>query len=65
VDGACGKDGRGENMYKFLVGKPEGGRPLGRQGRKCENGIRMDWLGRGGVLSEFTWLRKGTAGGLS
>jgi hypothetical protein len=29
-------------VYKVLVGKPEGKRPLGRPGRRWENGIRMD-----------------------
>jgi hypothetical protein len=28
-------------VYKVLVGKPEGKRPLGRPGRRWENGIRM------------------------
>jgi hypothetical protein len=29
-------------MYKVLVGKPEGKRPLGRPRRRSEDGIRMD-----------------------
>jgi hypothetical protein len=29
-------------LYKVLVGKPEGKRPLGRPRRRWENGIRMD-----------------------
>jgi hypothetical protein len=29
-------------VYKILVGKPEGKRPLGRSRRRWENGIRMD-----------------------
>jgi hypothetical protein len=29
-------------VYKILVGKPEGKRPLGRPRFRCENGIRMD-----------------------
>jgi hypothetical protein len=29
-------------VYKVLVGKPEGKRPLGRPRLKWENGIRMD-----------------------
>jgi hypothetical protein len=32
---------RGEK-YKFLVGKPEGKRPLGRRRLRREDGIRMD-----------------------
>jgi hypothetical protein len=36
-------------MYKVLVGKPEGKRPLGRPRRRWEDGIRMDRkeIGRG------------------
>jgi hypothetical protein len=29
-------------VYKVLMGKPEGKRPLGRPRRRWENGIRMD-----------------------
>jgi hypothetical protein len=42
VGGACGTHGRGERkVYKVLVGKPEGKRPLGRPRRRWEDGIRM------------------------
>jgi len=41
-------------VYKVLVGKPEGKRPLGRPRRRWEDGIRMDLreigLGGGGGL---------------
>jgi hypothetical protein len=30
------------NMYRVLMGKPEGKRPLGRPRCRWENGIRMD-----------------------
>jgi hypothetical protein len=30
------------NAYSFLVGKPEGKRPLGRPGRRWEDSIKMD-----------------------
>jgi hypothetical protein len=36
------------NVYKVLMGKPEGKRPLGRPGRRWEYGIRMD-------LREIGW----------
>jgi hypothetical protein len=38
-------------VYKVLVGKPEGKRPLGRPRRRWEDGIRMDLreTGFGGV----------------
>jgi hypothetical protein len=32
-------------VYRVLMGKPEGKRPLGRKRRKWEGGIRMDLRG--------------------
>jgi hypothetical protein len=37
---ACMGEGRG--VYRVLVGKPEGKRPLGRHRRRWENNIKMD-----------------------
>jgi hypothetical protein len=40
--------GEERKVYKVLVRKPEGKRPLGRQRRRWEDGIRIyltDWLG--------------------
>jgi hypothetical protein len=34
--------GEERKMYKVLVGKPEGKRPLGRPRRRWEDGVRMD-----------------------
>jgi hypothetical protein len=34
--------GEGRNVYRVLVGKPEGKRPLGRPRRRWEDGIKMD-----------------------
>jgi hypothetical protein len=34
--------GEERKVYKVLVGKPEGKRPLGRPGRRWEDGVRMD-----------------------
>jgi hypothetical protein len=53
-------------VYKVLVGKPEGKRPLGRPRRRWEDGIRMDLIeiGLGGEWIGFDWLRTGTGGGL-
>jgi hypothetical protein len=47
--------GEERKMYKVLVGKPEGKRPLGRPRRRWENGIRIDLreIGLGGV----DWIR--------
>ena len=38
-------------MYRVLVGKPEGKRPVGRLGRKWEDNIKMDLqeVGCGGM----------------
>jgi hypothetical protein len=43
--------GEERKVYKVLVGKPEGKRPLGRPRRKWEDGVRMDLrdIGLGGV----------------
>jgi hypothetical protein len=44
VGGACGTHGKGEKseLYKALVGKPEGDRPLGRLRRRWEDRIRKN-----------------------
>ena len=41
--------GRGREVYRVLVGKPEGKRPLGRPRRSWEDNIKMDLqvVGRG------------------
>jgi hypothetical protein len=57
--------GEERNVYKVLVGKPEGKRPLGRPRRRWEDGIRMDIGEIGlGVWIGFDWLRSGTSGEL-
>jgi hypothetical protein len=57
--------GRGQKVYKVLVGKPEGWRPLGRLRHRWEDGIRMDVMeiGWGGVEWIY-WLRVGAGGRL-
>ena len=39
---ACGAYGWGEGVYRVLVGKPEGRRPLGRPRRRWVDNSRMD-----------------------
>jgi hypothetical protein len=52
-------------VYKVLVGKPEGKRPLGRPRRRLVNWIKMDLREIGwGVWIGFDWLRIATGGGL-
>jgi hypothetical protein len=47
--------GEERQVYKVLVGKPEGRRLLGRPRRRWEDGVRMDLreIGWGGV----DWIR--------
>jgi hypothetical protein len=52
-------------VYKVLLGNPEGKRPLGRQRRRWDDGIRIDiretdW----GVWIGFDWFRIGIGGEL-
>jgi hypothetical protein len=49
--GHVARTGEGSNVYRVLVGKPEGKRPLGRPRRRWENEIKMDLteIGWGGV----------------
>jgi hypothetical protein len=57
--------GEERKLYKDLVGKLEGKRPLGRLRRRWEDGIRMDLREIGlGVWIGFDCLRTGTSGGL-
>jgi hypothetical protein len=42
------------NVYRLLVGKPEGKRPLGRPRRRWIDKINMELLERG--LSDVDWI---------
>ena len=45
-------------MYRVLVGKPEGKRPLGRPRPKLEDNIKMDLQDVVGVVGTgWSWLR--------
>jgi hypothetical protein len=48
-------------VYRVLVGKPEGKRPLGKPRHRYEDNIKVDLrkVGCGGL----DWLRIGTGGG--
>jgi hypothetical protein len=50
---ACMREGRG--VYKFLVGRPERKRPLGRPRRRWEDNIKMDLREVG--IDEAKWIR--------
>ena len=49
-------------LYRVLVGKPEGKRPLGRPRRKWVDNIRMD-LWDVGIWTGLGWPRIETGGG--
>jgi hypothetical protein len=42
--GHMARMGEGRNVYRVLVGKPEGKRPLGRPRHRWEDGIKMDLM---------------------
>jgi hypothetical protein len=46
--------GEKRNVYRLLVGKPEGKRPLGRSKRKWVDNIEMELLEIG--LSDLDWI---------
>ena len=51
-------------MYRVLVGKPEGRRPLGRPRRRCVDNIR--WMSRRwdvGIWTGLGWPMIETGGG--
>jgi hypothetical protein len=57
--------GEGRNLYRVLVGNPEGKEPLERPRRRWENGVRMYIKEIGwGVSSGFFWPRIEAGGGL-
>ena len=56
--------GEEREMYRVLVGKPEGRRPLGRTRRRW--GIILGWISRRwdvGIWTELGWPRIETGGG--
>jgi len=52
--GHVARVGEGRGVYRVLVGKPEGKRPLGRLRRRWEDNIKMD-LQEGGCGS-MDWI---------
>jgi hypothetical protein len=52
------------SVYRVLVGKPEGKKPLGRIRCRWEDNIKVDLQEEGcGVWMGSSWLRIGTVGG--
>jgi hypothetical protein len=64
MGGTFSADGKERGVYRVLVGKPGGKRPLGRPRNRWEDNIRKDlqevgfWLWTG-----LDWLRIETSGG--
>jgi len=42
MGGTCSAYGERRGVYRVLVGKPEGKKPLGRPSRRWEDNIKMD-----------------------
>jgi hypothetical protein len=64
MDGACSPDGEGRGVYRILVVKPEGKRPLGRDKRRWDDNNKMDLQEVGWcVWTRLSWLRIETGGG--
>jgi hypothetical protein len=57
--------GEERKVYKVLVGKPEGKRPLGRPRHRWKDGIRMDLreIGLGGGGLDSTGSEQGPVAG--
>ena len=62
--GHVARMGEGRGVHRFLVGKPEGKRPLGRPRHRWEDNIKWFLRTWEGVLGTgWSWLRIGTCGG--
>jgi hypothetical protein len=57
VGGTCGTHGGGEGrgVYRVLIGRPEGKRPLGSPRRRWEDNIKMDLTEIG--IGRANWIR--------
>ena len=57
--------GERRDAYRFLVGKPEGKRPLGRPRHRWDDNIKMNLqeVGWGGAWTGLIWLTIGGGGG--
>jgi hypothetical protein len=60
---ACSTNGEGRGVFRVLVGRHEGKRPLERPRRTWESNIKMDRQEVGcGVWTGLSWLRIETGG---
>jgi hypothetical protein len=53
--GHVARIGEERGVYRFLVGRPEDKRPLGRPRRRCEDNIKMDLKEIG--MDRADWIR--------
>jgi hypothetical protein len=53
--GHVARMGEGRSVYRVLVGRPEGKRPLGRRRRRWEDNIKMDLRETG--IDGANWIR--------
>jgi hypothetical protein len=64
MDRICSTHGGNRNVYRYLVGKPEEKRPLGRPRHGWEDNTtdlrKIVWV----VWTGFMWFRIGTTGWL-
>jgi hypothetical protein len=64
MGGACSAYGEGRDVYRILVGKPEGNRPLGRPTSRWEDSIKVDLQElECGVWTGLSWLMIEAGGG--
>jgi hypothetical protein len=64
MGGACSADGEERDVYRILVGKPEGKNHWGDPG--VDGRVILGWIFRKwdvGVWIGLVWLRIGTGGG--
>jgi len=59
--GHVARMGENRSVYRVLVGKPVGKKPLGRPRRRWEGNVKMD-LQEVGAWTRSSWLRIGTGG---
>jgi hypothetical protein len=64
MGGTCSTPGDSRSVYRILLGRPAGKRPLGRPRRRWEDNIKMD-LRETGIEGRtgFNWLRIESNGG--
>jgi hypothetical protein len=58
MSGACSKSGEGRGVYRVLVSKPEGKRPLGRPRCRWEDNVKADLQKVGCGVMEWIELAK-------